>query len=87
MTKEAICGAFLVAILAAIVAVVAGLYGVIYLGVMLVVALVSVQLFARKSILAKSTAIVLNTDLLYKVLMPRKYKKAIKELDETRQKK
>lgn len=57
-----------------------GWYGLFYLGLTLVVAIISMHLFARKSALSKLAAVVMNTDLIYKILMPRKYRKAIRDL-------
>ena len=86
MSKESVIGALMVAAAVAGAALVTGWSGVIYLGLSLLVAIVSVHLFARNSVLAKSVAVVFNTDLIYTILMPRNYKKAIRQLDEPNKK-
>ena len=87
MSKESVIGVLMVAVVVVGVVLVTGFNGVIYLGLSLLAAIVSVHLFARNSVLVKSVAVVLNTDLVYKILMPRKYKKAIRQLNEPSQKK
>ena len=80
--KETIIGIIATLSFFGIIAVISGVYGVFYLGFALVIAVLSIGLFSRKSTLAKTGAVVLNTDIIYKILMPKKYKKAIKELEE-----
>ncbi|WP_134081330.1 hypothetical protein [Thiohalophilus thiocyanatoxydans] len=82
INKETIIGVVVFLVAFGAIAAATGLYGVIYIGLAFVLAVISINLFSRKSVLAKTGAVVLNTDLIYKVLMPRKYKSAIKELKE-----
>ena len=85
MTKEAAIGVVVLTAIVSVIGLAAGWYGVIYLGLALLVAILSIHLFTRKAVLSKSAAMVLNTDLIYKILMPRKYRKAIRELQEKEQ--
>lgn len=81
ITKEAIIGAIILLAVFAVIGIATGIYGIIYIGLALIIAIVSVNIFSRKSVAAKTGAVVLNTDLVYKILMPSKYKQAIKELE------
>ena len=65
----------------AVIGTVIGIHGFFYLGLALIIAIISINLFSRKSVAARTSAVVLNTDLIYKILMPSKYRKAIKELE------
>ena len=80
--KEALVGFTIVLAMFAIIAAVTGIYGVLYLSLAFIVAIISINLFSRKSVAAKTGAVILNTDLIYKILMPRKYKRAIRKLEE-----
>lgn len=82
IAKEAAIG--IVALLAILGAIAAstGAYGLLYIGFAFVIAVISINLFSRKSKLAKAGAVILNTDLLFKLLMPKQYKKRIRELEE-----
>ena len=64
-----------------IISAVTGIYGILYLGVTVIITIISLNLFLRKSLVAKTGAVILNTDIIFKLLMPSKYKKAIKELE------
>ncbi|WP_455219644.1 hypothetical protein [Kaarinaea lacus] len=81
ITKEALTGIIVLLAVLAVIAITTGIYGIFYMGLALIIAIVSVNIFSRKSVAAKTGAVVLNTDLIYKILMPNKYKKAIKELE------
>lgn len=70
-------------IIIGVIAMVTELYGILYLGITFIVTIISINLFTRKSIGAKTGAVILNTDLIYKILMPNKYKKAIRELEDS----
>ncbi len=85
MTKQAAIGVVVLTIIVCVTGLATGWYGVIYLGLALVVTVLSIHLFTRKAVLSKSAAVVLNTDIIYKILMPRKYRKAIRELQEKEQ--
>ena len=82
INKEAIIGIIVTLSAFAIVAALTGIYGILYIGIGFIIVVVSLNLFSRKSLAAKTSAVVINTDLIYKILMPRKYKKEIKELEE-----
>ena len=82
MNKETTIGLIAVLVIISVVETVTGIYGFVYLGLALLISVVSMYLFARKSMSAKTTAIALNPNILYKFLLPKKYKKAIKELSE-----
>lgn len=84
MNKETTIGIIVASSVLGVVAAVTGFYGIVYIGLAFVVAVISIYLFSRKSLVAKTSAIILNTDLMYKILMPRKYKKAIRDLDENK---
>ena len=82
MNNEITIGLLVILIILGVIAAVTGIYGVIYLGLVFVIAVISINLFSRKSTLSKTGAVILNTDIIYKILMPKKYKKAIRELEE-----
>lgn len=82
MNKETIVGVAVILVIFGVIAGVTGLYGVFYIGLAFIVAMISIFLFSRKSAVAKTGAVILNTDLIYKILMPKKYKSEIKELEE-----
>ena len=82
MNKEAIVGLAVVLVILGIIVTVTGTYGIIVLGITFILAVISINLFSRKSVATKIGAVIVNTDLIYKMLMPRKHKKAIKELEE-----
>ena len=80
--KEAIIGIIVTLSAFTIVAELTGIYGILYIGLGFIIVIVSLNLFSRKSLVAKTSAVVINTDLIYKILMPKKYKKEIKKLEE-----
>jgi len=82
INKEIIIGIIVTLSAFALIAALTGIYGILYIGLGFVVVIISLNLFSRKSLAAKTGAVVINTDLIYKILMPRKYKKGIKELEE-----
>ena len=82
INRETIVGVVLAIVVFGVIAAVTGLYGIFYIGLAIIIAIVSINLFTRKSVAAKAGAVILNTDLVYKFLMPRRYKKAIKVLEE-----
>ena len=82
INKEFVIGIIVTLSAFAIVAALTGIYGILYLGFMFVAVVITLNLFFRKSLVSKTTAVVLNTDIIYKILMPKKYKNAIKELEE-----
>jgi len=82
INKEIIIGIVVTLSAFALISVLTGIYGIFYLGFMFVAVTITLNLFFKKSLIAKTTAVVLNTDIIYKILMPKKYKNAIKELEE-----
>jgi hypothetical protein len=80
--KEVIIGIIVTLSVFATIAFYTGIDGILYLGISLIIVILSLNLFSRKSLAAKTSAVVINTDLIYKILMPRKYKNKIKELEE-----
>jgi len=82
INKEAIIGIIVTISIFAIIAALTGIYGILYLGLGLVAAVISLNLFFRNSIVAKTSAVVISPSIIYKVLMPNKYKKELKELEE-----
>ena len=82
INKEAIIGIIVTLSAFAIVAALTGIYGILYIGLGFIIVVISLNLFPRKSLVAKTSAVIINTDLIYKILMPKKYKKKIKELEE-----
>ncbi|MEJ2398783.1 MAG: hypothetical protein P8Z67_11220, partial [Gammaproteobacteria bacterium] len=82
MNKELIVGISVVIAVVAIVAYVSGIYGLIYVGLTLVVGLFALFLFTRNSKVAKVGAVIVFPEILTKLLMPKKSKLAIKDLEE-----
>ncbi len=80
--KEIIVGITVVLTVLIIITVATGIYGVLYIGVGIIVAIISINLFSNKSTLSKTTAVIINTDIIYKILMPNKFKKEIDKLKE-----
>ena len=81
ISKEASIGMAVTLIAIGILAVATGAYGILYIAFALIIMVVSIKLFFRKSVASKTGAIIINPDIAYKILMPSKYKKAIKELE------
>jgi hypothetical protein len=80
LNKETLVGIAAMLVIVGTIATATGWYGILYLGFAYVLVVISLKLFFRKSIAAKTGAVILNTDIAYKILMPSKYKKAVKEL-------
>ena len=80
--KETIVGviAFLAFLL--VIHFVLGLDFLIYFSLVFLVAVVAMHLFYKKSLIAKTGAIIIYNDLLFKLLIPKKYKKQIMGLKE-----
>lgn len=78
--KEALIGIAATLLILGTIATATGWYGILYLGFAYVLVVISLKQFFRKSIAAKTGAVILNTDIVYKILMPSKYRKAVKEL-------
>jgi len=58
-----------------------GIDGFIDISIVAALATLSLYLFFKRSLYAKISAVIINTALIYKILMPWKYRKAIRELD------
>ena len=73
----------IVAFVAVITAIyiIAGPWFLVYLLVLFVLATIAIYLFSRKSIIAKAGSILVFKEVALKLMMPRKYKKAIQEMD------
>ena len=82
VNRETIVGIALTIFVFGVIAAVTGVYGIIYIGLAFIIVIVSINLFTRNSAAAKAGAVILNTDLIYKILMPRRHKKAIRALKE-----
>lgn len=80
ISKEAIVGMLVTLIAVGVLAIATGIYGILYVGFAFIFMVVSIKLFFRKSIASKVGAVIINPDIAYKLFMPSKYKKAIKEL-------
>ena len=82
MNKEALIGLVVVIFTITVISAVSGTYGVLYIGLLVLFTVISVKLFIQKSSLSKLRAVIINTDILYKLLMPKKYNQAINDLKE-----
>jgi len=80
--KEVLVGILVTLIICTVIAAITGTYGLIFIGISFVVVIISINLISKKSVAAKTSAVILNTDLIYKILMPQKYKKELKSLQE-----
>jgi len=81
--KEFIAGSIFIFIAVFLVWLVGGTIGLIRIGVAILLAWIALYLLNKKSIIARTGAMILNPDLLVKLLMPRKYRNAIQELEKT----
>lgn len=63
-----------------------GKLGLLRVGIAVLVAWIALYLLNRKSVLSKTGAMILKPDLLVRFLMPRKYREAIKELEDSEKK-
>jgi len=82
MNKEPLIGLIVVILAIAVLLAVTGTYGILYIGLLILFTLISIKLFIQKSSVSKVSAVIINTDILYKLLMPKKYKQAINDLKE-----
>lgn len=85
ISKEATVGIVVVLAVLGVISATTGIYGILYLGIAYVLTVISIKLFFHKSVPSKVGAVILNTDIAYKILMPSKYKKALKELESKQQ--
>ena len=63
-----------------------GWFGLLAVIVTIILAQLALLLFNRKSFLAKSGGVILYSDLLFKLLVPRSTRRAIQELEEAEKK-
>ena len=80
--KEAFVGFFSFSIIVLIIYFTLDWFFLIYFLILLIFTAIAIYLFSKKSLFAKTGAIILNHDILFKVLMPRKYRIQIKEIDQ-----
>jgi len=81
-TKEFYVGLVFLVCAAAIIALATGWAGLLSIAIMILLASVALHLFNKKSLLAKTGAVFIFGELLFKLLMPRSSRLAIKELEE-----
>ncbi|MGW8248987.1 MAG: hypothetical protein ACWGOV_12860 [Acidiferrobacterales bacterium] len=86
LTKEFIAGIVFILLVVLLVWWVGGQAGLIRVGIAVIVAWIALFLLNKRSILSKTGAMILKPDLLVRFLMPRKYREAIKQLEETEKK-
>jgi hypothetical protein len=84
--KELLAGIVFILLLISVVWLAGGAHGLLRVGITILFAWIALYLLNRKSIPPKAGAMILNPDLLVKFLMPRKYRTAIKELEEAEKK-
>jgi len=84
--KEIVAGILFILLIALVIWLVGGQRGLVRVGIMVLIAWITLYLLRRKTNLSKKGAVILNPDLLVKFLMPRKYQEAIKELEQTEKK-
>jgi len=82
MNKESLIGLIIIFLAVVIISALTGTYGIIYIGLLVFFALISIKLFIKKSPLSKISAVIINNDILYKLLMPNNYKQEINNLKE-----
>lgn len=79
--KEAIVGLIAFSIIVLIIYLTLDWFFLIYFSILLLLAAIAIYLFSKKSLISKTGAIILNHDILFKILMPSKYRKQIKEIN------
>jgi hypothetical protein len=84
--KEFIAGLLFIFLSALVIWLVGGLHGLLRVVVAILIAWLCLYLLNRKSLLPKAGAMILSPDLLVKLLMPRSYRKAIKDLEKAEKK-
>lgn len=81
MNKELLVGISVVIAMITVVGYVSGIYGLIYVGLTIVVGLFALFLFSRQSKVAKFGAVLVFPEIVTKLLMPKSTKQAIKDLE------
>ena len=84
--REFIAGIVFILLAVLLVWLTGGTIGLIRIGIVILLAWIALYLLNKKSIIARTGAMILNPDLLVKFLMPRKYRDAIQELEKTEKK-
>jgi len=84
--REFIAGIVFILLAVLLVWLTGGTIGLIRIGIVILLAWIALYLLNKKSIIARTGAMILNPDLLVKLLMPRKYRNAIEELKKTENK-
>ncbi|MDX5151822.1 MAG: hypothetical protein R3188_05030 [Acidiferrobacterales bacterium] len=85
-TKELIAGIIFILLVVLLVWWIGGKLGLLRVGIAVLVAWIALYFLNKRSILSKTGAMNQKPDLLVRFLMPRKYREAIKELEETEKK-
>jgi hypothetical protein len=86
LTKELIAGIIFILLVVLLVWWIGGKLGLLRVGIAVLVAWIALYFLNKRSILSKTGAMNQKPDLLVRFLMPRKYREAIKELEETEKK-
>jgi len=84
--REFIAGIVFILLVVLMVWLAGGATGLMRIGIAVLLAWIALYLLNKKSLVAKTGAMILNPDLLVKLLMPRKYRNAIEELEKTENK-
>ena len=87
VTREFVVGLIVLACTVAGILLAAGWFGVIAILAMVVLARIALHLIGKKPLLAKSGDVIVYSDMLFKLLMPRSSRIAIQELEETEKQK
>lgn len=82
MNKESIIGIGAAIILLSLIGYVGGVQGLISLGIMFAFGMLALFLYTRKSKIAQAGAILVFPEILAKLLMPKRTRRAIDELNE-----
>jgi ABC-type bacteriocin/lantibiotic exporter with double-glycine peptidase domain len=86
LTKELIAGIIFILLVVLLVWWIGGKLGLLRVGIAVLVAWIALYFLNKRSILSKKGVMNQKPDLLVRFLMPRKYREAIKELEETEKK-
>lgn len=83
VTREFVAGSILLLCAVAGIYLAAGGFGLITVLVMVILARIALHLFNKKSLRAKTGGVIIYSDLLFKLLMPKTSRVAIQELEKT----
>jgi hypothetical protein len=81
MNKYTVVGIVLTALIVFSVGYASGVYGLLYVGIIVAIGMLALVLYSSKSKVSKIGAFVLFSELLTKLLMPKSTKKALKDLE------